>query len=82
MGLRYRKIHHENAPMAEDSPTLDEVRKMAADIGLTRLTDEHLRQLLRATRAAQARRAVLPLAGLDPADEPAHVFRLDTGEAR
>ncbi len=62
--------------MAEDSLTLEEVRKMAAEIGLNRLTEEHLQQLLRATRAARARRANLPLASLDPADEPAHVFRL------
>lgn len=65
--------------MAEDTLTLEEVRKMAADIGW-RLTDEHLEQLLRATRAARARRATLPVATLDPADEPAHVFRLDAGE--
>ena len=61
----------------EDHPlTLDEVRKMAAEIGMTRLTDEHLQQLLRATRIAQARRAALPVANLGPADEPAHVYRL------
>jgi len=62
--------------MPDDSLTLDEVRKMAADIGMTRLTDEHLQQLLRSTRAARARRAALPIANLTPADEPAHVFRL------
>ena len=67
--------------MAEDKLTLDEVRKLAADIGWS-LSSEHLEQLLRATRAAQARRATLPVATLDPADEPAHVFRLDTGEDR
>ena len=68
--------------MAEDSVTLEEVRRMAAEIGMTRLTEEHLQQLLRATRAAQARRATLSVATLDPADEPAHVFRLDAGEGR
>lgn len=57
--------------------TLETVRTMASDAGLTRLTDEHLQQLLRATRTAQARRAALPTADLTPADEPAHVFRLD-----
>jgi hypothetical protein len=67
--------------MAEDKLTLDEVRKLAADIGWS-LSNEHLEQLLRATRAARARRATLPVATLDPADEPAHVFRLDTGEGR
>jgi hypothetical protein len=67
--------------MAEDKLKLEEVRKMAADIGWS-LSNEHLEQLVRATRAAQARRATLPVATLDPADEPAHVFRLDTGEGR
>jgi hypothetical protein len=60
-----------------DELTLEEVRAMAAEIGLTRLTDEHLQQLLRATRVARARRAALPVATLAPADEPAHVFRAD-----
>ena len=59
----------------KDELTLEEVRRMAAEIGLTRLTDEHLQQLLRATQAARARRATLPVATLGPADEPAHVFR-------
>jgi len=59
----------------KDELTLEEVRRMAAEIGLTRLTDEHLQQLLRATQAARARRAALPVATLGPADEPAHVFR-------
>jgi hypothetical protein len=67
--------------MAEDKLTLDEVRKLAADIGWS-VGNEHLEQLLRATRAARARRATLPVATLDPADEPAHVFRLDAGEGR
>lgn len=63
--------------MADDNLTLDEVRRMAAEIGMTRLTDEHLQQLLRATRTARARRASLPIASLGPADEPMHVFRLE-----
>jgi len=54
--------------------TLDEMRRMAAAIGLTRLTEEHVNQLLRATRTAEQRRALLPTADLTPADEPAHVF--------
>ena len=62
--------------MVDDKLTLDDVRRMAAGIGMTRLGDEHLQQLLRATKAARARRAALPLAKLEPADEPAHVFRL------
>ena len=68
--------------MAEDKLMLEEVRKMAADIGLSRLTNEHLEQLARALRAARARRDSLPVGTLDPADEPAHVFRLDSGEGR
>lgn len=57
--------------------TLDDVRAMAAEIGMTRLTEDHLQDLLRATTAARARRAALPLKNLSPGDEPAHVFRLD-----
>jgi hypothetical protein len=62
--------------MPDDSLTIDEVRRLATEIGLTRLTDEHLQELLRATRIARARREALPVANLAPADEPAHVFRL------
>ena len=62
--------------MADDSLTLDEVRNMAAEIGMTRLADEHLQQLLRATNVARARRKALPLGEITPADEPAHVFHL------
>ena len=61
----------------ERDVTLDAVRAMADDAGLTRLTDEHLQQLLRATRLAHARRNALPTADLVPADEPSHVFRLE-----
>ncbi len=68
--------------MADDSLTLDEVRRMAAEIGMTRLTDEHLQQLLRATKTARARRASLPIANITPADEPAHVFRLGVEDDR
>jgi hypothetical protein len=68
--------------MPDDSLTIADIRKMAAEIGMTHLTDEHLQELLRATRAAQARRATLPVATLAPADEPAHVFRLEAGEDR
>jgi hypothetical protein len=62
-----------------DELTLEEVRRMAAETGLTRLSDAHLQELLRATRVARARRAALPVATLGPADEPAHVFRPDGG---
>lgn len=64
----------------KDDLTIEEVRRMAAEIGLTRLSDEHLQQLLRATTMARARRAALPIATLAPADEPAHVFRPDGGQ--
>jgi len=67
--------------MPDDSLTLDEIRRMAAETGLTRLSDEHLQELLRATRTARARRAALPFANLVPADEPAHVFRLEEGRS-
>ena len=62
--------------MSDDALTLDDIRKMAAEIGMTRLTDGHLQELLRATRTARARRAALPIGSLTPADEPAHVFVL------
>ena len=68
--------------MPDDSLTLDEIRRMAAEIGMTRLTDGQLQELLRATRTARARRAALPLANLGPADEPAHVFRLGGEDGR
>lgn len=68
--------------MADHPLTLDEVKSMAAEIGMTRLTDEHLQQLLRATQVARARRATLPVANLGPADEPAHVFRLAAEDSR
>jgi hypothetical protein len=68
--------------MPDDGLTLDDVRRMAAEIGLTRLTSEHLEQLLRATRVARARRAALAVSSLIPADEPAHVFSPAAGGVR
>ena len=68
--------------MAEHALTLDEVRRMAAEIGMQSLTEPQLQALLRAAQAARARRATLPLAQLGPADEPAHVFRLLAGDDR
>ena len=56
--------------------TIDEVRKMAEDIGMTRLSEEQLQELLRATLASRARRTALRTATLSLADEPAHVFSL------
>ena len=67
--------------MPEVELTIQEIKKLAAEVGLTRLTDEHLQQLLRATKAARARRNSLT-GDLGPADEPAHVYTLDTGASR
>ena len=68
--------------MANENPSIDDVRKMAADIGMTRLTDAHLQQLLRATHAARARRASLHSDALTYADEPSHMFSLNGGDAK
>ena len=67
--------------MPEEEVTLDQIRKLAAEVGMNRLTDEHLQQLLRATKAARARRNSLT-GDLGPGDEPAHVYTLDTGASR
>jgi len=67
--------------MPEPELTLDDIRRMAADIGMTRLDEGQLQELLRATRLTQARRAALGNVPLVPADEPAHVNRLE-GDAR
>ncbi len=64
--------------MGEGALTLDDVRRMAAEIGLTRLTQQHLEELLRATQASQVRRGKLRINELTYADEPAHVFAPDT----
>ena len=63
--------------MPDKDLTLDEVRMMAAEIGMTRLSDESLQMLLRATKAARTRRSALAAAELTPADEPSHVFTLE-----
>ena len=62
--------------MTQDELTLDEIRRLAADVGMNALADEHLQQLQRATKAARARRTSLRVETLKPSDEPAHVFRL------
>jgi hypothetical protein len=64
--------------MAQQSLTVEEVRTMAARIGMTHLEEQHVQELSRATVAARARRDALPIATLTPADEPAHVFRVTT----
>ncbi len=68
--------------MTTGNLTVDDVRRMAADIGMTRLTDEQLQELLRATETARARRASLNTGTLTYADEPAHGFNLTGGDAR
>lgn len=65
--------------MADHVLTLDDVRGMAADIGMTRLNDTQLQELLRAAGAARARRASLHTEMLHYADEPSHVFQLNDG---
>jgi hypothetical protein len=67
--------------MANGNLEIEDVRQMAADIGMTHLTTAHLTELLRATNAARARRSVLQNDSLTYADEPAHVFSLTAGDA-
>ena len=62
--------------MKDDDVTMEDVQKIAAEIGMRRLTQEQSQQFLRAARTARARRASLRTETLGPADEPAHVFRL------
>ena len=61
--------------MDEKELTLEEVRALAASLGMHRFTDAHLEELRRATSSARKRRASLRMETLEPADEPAHVFR-------
>jgi|GEM_PF-1372730 len=68
--------------MADEKLTLEAVKKLAADIGMTRLNDTHLQDLLRATNAAHARRKALDMSGLTYADEPAHILDLTRGDTQ
>lgn len=68
--------------MSEETLSTDQIRRMAQAIGLDRLTEEHFAQLTRAANVAHTRRTALPLSDLTPADEPAHVYRLDAGDGR
>jgi hypothetical protein len=68
--------------MTNDDLTIEDVRKMAADIGMTRLNDGELQELLRATVTARARRDALRTGELALTDEPAHVFSLAEGDRR
>jgi hypothetical protein len=53
-----------------------EARRLAAQLGLHKLSDQDLVKLLNAARVAHMRRDALDISGLTPADEPALVFRL------
>ena len=68
--------------MANGNLDIDDVRQIAADIGMTHLTTIHLQELLRATQAARARRSVLQNDTLNYADEPSHVFSLNAGDTQ
>jgi hypothetical protein len=58
------------------------IKQMAEEIGLTRLTDEHLEQLMRATATTHGLTSVVAAGTLTPADEPAHAYRVDDGASR
>ncbi len=55
--------------------TQDELRRIAAELGLVRLQDAHLQQLEAGIASNRALAARLPK-NLHWTDEPAHVFRL------
>lgn len=59
-----------------DHGSNEEARKLAGALGLDKLSEVHLKQLLNASRVAAARRSLLNTDTLSPADEPALVFRL------
>ena len=67
--------------MAEEKLTAETVRKLAAQIGMTNLSEAHLQELTRAAESARARRSLLAVQTLVYADEPSHVFSLTAGEA-
>ena len=60
--------------MAEQSIP-DDIRKLAAKLGLDQLSDAHLQQFMKASRVVEARRASLDTGSLVPSDEPSHVYR-------
>lgn len=61
--------------MMSDREDLSELKQQAESIGLTRLTDKHLKQLQRATQRSRQHRSNLQI-DLSVADEPAHVYTL------
>ena len=68
--------------MADTDLTEEQVRSLALDTGFERFTDEHLKQLTRATNASRARRKKLPIEQLRYGDEPAHIYRIGDEEVR
>lgn len=54
--------------------TQEDIRAMAAQVGLDKLSETHLQQLLQVTHDKRAQPAALRVAALTPADEPANVF--------
>ena len=58
-----------------DSTDLADLRKRAEAAGLTRLTEEHLKQLQRAIQGTARHKENLRVE-LEISDEPAHVFSL------
>ena len=59
-----------------------EARRLAEQLGLSKLFGQDLIKLLNAARVANMRRDALDISGLTPADEPALVFRLPvTGQS-
>jgi hypothetical protein len=65
-----------------DELSVDDVRRMAADIGMSTLSEDELRELLRATQVARGRRTGLRTGTLELGDEPAHVFRPGTEQTQ
>lgn len=59
-----------------------EARRLAAELGLNKLSEADLVKLLNAARVANQRRSALDTSALTAADEPALVFRLPaTGQS-
>jgi hypothetical protein len=61
--------------MSEADQELQGARALAQSLGLAKLDETGLRALARAQQAAAARRSTLGPVVLDPAEEPAHVYR-------
>jgi len=69
--------------LSEQDSDLAEARRLAARLGLSRLTEGHLRELADGIAANRSLAARLPR-DLHPADEPAHIYRFapkETGKS-